>query len=388
MSDANYDPTARRDTPLALKLKECIAREGPVTVAEYMQACLQDREHGYYVKRPAIGAKGDFITAPEISQVFGELIGLWCAVVWQQMGSPARLNLVELGPGRGTLMRDVVRATSRVAGFGAAAHIQLVESSERLEKAQRETLSGVTRPITWARDFDGVSAPAIIVANEFLDALPIEHWIKTQDGWRERAVGLDDAGELCFTTVQAADPACLTPSDIPDWSRSQDNSEYGVRPAGSDPILGAIVERLRPDFVTNGLQSLSQSGPVAALFIDYGHASSSAGETLQAVRNHKFESPLTSPGEADLSAHVDFDTFARLCNAAGLAIDGPITQAEFLGRLGIIERASKLMRANPAKAGEIEAGIARLIAPTGMGSRFKAIGVRSAGLAVLPGFGV
>ena len=140
--------------------------------------------------------------------------------------------------------------------------------------------------------------------------------------------------------------------------------------------------------MTSGLQALSQSGPVAALFIDYGHTISQAGETLQAVRNHSFEHPLTSPGEADLSAHVDFAAFANACHAAGLESDGPVTQAEFLGRLGIIERASKLMGANPARAGEIETGVARLMAPGGMGSRFKAIGIRSAGLAPLPGFGV
>lgn len=344
----SYDPDARRDTPLARKLKERIRREGPLSVAEYMDACLHDPEHGYYVKQPAIGRGGDFITAPEISQIFGELIGLWSAVVWQQMGSPARVNLVELGPGRGTLMRDALRAAAKLQPFLNAINVDLIECNETLIDRQRATLSGCDRPLAWHESLATTSdTPTIVIANEFLDTVPASQMI----GGIPRHVSIDASDRLVFT-----------------------------------PAEGTIHEHQDHTALIAGLAHRSTNAPLAAMFFDYGHLATAPGETLQALRAHQFEHPLTSPGAADLTVHVDFEAFATAAQNHALAVDGPITQGEFLGRLGIVERASRLMSANPAKAGEIELAVSRLIAPQGMGSRFKAIGLRSPNLPILPGF--
>ena len=366
-----YSPEARRDTPLALKLKASIARDGPMTVAEYMGRCLWDDEAGYYATRSVIGSAGDFITAAEINQVFGELIGLWSAVVWQQvLGSPAAVQLVEYGPGRGTMMRDLLRAARVVPGFLNAASVHLLEMSPVLAETQHRTLFDCGVPVSWGQNLAGFATPAIIIANEFLDAWPVEQWIKTETGWRWRGVGMDAAGRLCFTTVPG--------------TRTRDE----LHAKAPDAPLGSVVESQRPERLAEAFKALSHSGPIAALLIDYGHVAPVSGDTLQAVRGHVYESPLTSPGEADLSAQISFFELATALHSAGLTIDGPVTQSEFLGALGIIERASRLMSANPQRAGEIEAGVARLIAPNGMGTRFKVLGVRSSGLPPLPGFGL
>ena len=366
----SYDPVARRDTPLALKLKADIARHGPMPVSQYMSECLWNDAHGYYATRAVIGQTGDFITAAEISQIFGELIGLWSAIVWQQcMDQPASLRLVEYGPGRGTMMRDALRAARVVPGFLEAASVHLLEMSPTLAIEQRQALADSNVPLTWGQNLAGFETPAIIIGNEFLDAWPIEQWIKTSEGWRWRGVGLDANGALCFTTV----PGTRIREDL-------DQSMPGA-------AIGSVVESQRPERLAEAFHALSRSGPVAALLIDYGHVEPVSGDTLQAVRGHAYECPLTSPGEADLSAQVSFFELASALHKSGLEIDGPVTQAEFLGALGIIERASRLMSANPHRAGEIETGVARLIAPNGMGTRFKVIGVRSPGLPPLPGFG-
>lgn len=365
----SYDPDFRRDTPLALKLKDRIRRDGPIPVSAYMQACLYDPEHGYYVKQTAIGADGDFITAPEISQIFGELIGLWCAVVWQQMGSPEYINLIELGPGRGTLMSDALRATQRVPGFHGALHVQLFESNETLEAAQKARLVTTPVPAVWKRDLAtlplSLDHPSIVIGNEFLDTFPASQRLVVDGVSKDRGVGLDGEGRLVFVVLGAEDRT-------------------------HDPVEGAVFEDQDFTFITQIRRGL-RTYPAAMLFIDYGGTTPGPHETLQAVRAHRYEHPLTSPGEADLTLQVRFDTIAALACTADpgtpeLAVDGPVTQAEFLGRLGIVERASRLMSANPERAGEIEMGVARLMAPNGMGTRFKAIGLRSTGLPILPGF--
>lgn len=363
----SYDREARRDTPLALKIKERIRAYGPISIADYVAACLQDPEHGYYRTQTAIGAAGDFVTAPEISQVFGELTGLWSAIVWQQMGSPKPFNLVELGPGRGTLMRDALRATRGVLGLHAAMKVTLVEASATLTAAQRATLAGAAVPIAWADRYPIFEEPSILIANEFVDALIPDQWIKTDRGWCARAVELDDAGRL----------------------QLGHSAGQGVRDdlhdRWPDAPNGSVCEAHRHALLAEALKAAGT--PIAMLVIDYGHTETALGDTLQAVRKHVYEHPLCSPGEADLTIQVDFADLAREMTHAGFATDGPVTQAEFLGRLGIIERASKLMEANPARAGEIEAGVMRLMAPNGMGTRFKVTGIRSPGLATLPGFG-
>jgi SAM-dependent MidA family methyltransferase len=353
-----------------LKLKAAIAATGPMPVPQYMSRCLWDEEHGYYATRRVIGADGDFITAAEISQVFGELVGIWSAVVWQQvMGSPASVRLVEYGPGRGTMMRDALRAARVVPGFMQAISVHLIEMSSTLSAEQRAALDGFPVPVTWGQNLAGFAAPAIIIGNEFLDAWPVEQWVKTTAGWVPRVVGLDAAGALSFMPAPGAPP----------------NPEFDAQHANAP--VGAIFETQRPARFAEALRALSRSGPIAALIIDYGHVTAVSGDTLQAVRGHAYEDPLTSPGEADLSAQISFFELASALHAAGLGIDGPVTQAEFLGALGVIERAARLMHANPAKAQEIEAGVARLISPSGMGTRFKVIGIRSAELPPLPGFG-
>jgi NADH dehydrogenase [ubiquinone] 1 alpha subcomplex assembly factor 7 len=365
----SYDPNLRRQTPLAQRLKARIAASGPLSVADYMAACLWDEQTGYYATRDVIGGAGDFITAAEISQVFGELLGLWSGVVWQQvLGAPQRFTFAEFGPGRGTMMRDMLRATRVVPGFDNSVSVHLVEASLTLEKLQRETLNGVNVPVSWGHNLASFPAPAIIVANEFLDAWPVDQWMRTNAGWQQRGVGLDASGELAFCLREGGDA-----------SGALDRMYPNAAP-------GTIVESQRPERFVDALRAVAHGGPLAALIIDYGYASASAGGTLQAVREHAYEHVLTSPGEADISAHVSFFELASVLHAAGFQIDGPTTQAEFLGALGIIERASRLMHGNPARAGEIEAGVARLIAPQGMGTRFKVIGVRSAGLPPLPGF--
>lgn len=369
MSDGAYDPAARRETPLALQLRERIRREGPLTVSEFMQACLHDPEHGYYRRQPAIGSGGDFVTAPEISQVFGELIGLWCAVVWQQMGQPRPFKLIELGPGRGTLMRDCLRAAQLVPGFLDALALHLVESNGTLRAAQETGLSTMVDRISWHEHAAEIEpGAAIVIANEFLDTLPIAQHVKSELAWCERGVTCDAAGHLQFCLLGARPVRFLD------------------RLAPFAPA-GAVLEQRKTMDLSFALQKLAGGGSLAALFLDYGHWSAAPGDTLQAVRGQRYEHPLTSPGEADLTAHVAFEAFAAELETWKLVIDRPVTQAEFLGRLGIVERASRLMKANPARAAEIEAGVARLMAPIGMGSRFKAMGVRAPGLSPLPGFG-
>ncbi len=380
-----YDPGARRDTPLAAKLRDEIRRAGTLSLPQFMSACLADPEHGYYRTRQAIGAQGDFITAPEISQIFGELIGLWSAVTWQQMGSPARFRLIELGPGRGTLMGDALRAARVVPGFLDAAEICLVDINPTLRAAQdaaiATALPGKPPRVTWHDTVtsiywdnpEALSEPAILIGNEFLDTCPIFQFTRRGDGWVSRRVGLDDDGQLQFAEPRTAQSL----------GRPRPNSTLdALFPSARD---GDVVAKPQFEFLDSDVMPWQR---LAALFIDYGHDAPAPGDTLQAVRNHAFEHPLTSPGEADLTAHVDFSAIARRLEGAGspLAIDGITTQAEFLGSLGIMERASRLMAANPAKAGAIELGVARLMAPQGMGTRFKAIGLRSPDLPPLPGF--
>ena len=368
-----YDPDIRRDTPLARKLIAQIRAHGPMGMDRYVDACLNDPEFGYYRTRVAIGRAGDFITAPEISQVFGELVGLWCAVVWQQMGMPARFNLVELGAGRGTLLMDAFRAGRVVPGFRAAASVHIVDVNPVLIEMQRATLAEIGVTATWHAMIDTVpnDAPSIWVANEFLDTLPVQQLERRAGCWVQRAVGLDERGRLGL--VSAAADQSLPPITRSDWSDG-DVHEHQPLMAG---MLDAMSDR-------------AQTTPLAALLIDYGYTAVGNRDTLQAVRDHKPEDVLTSPGEADLSCHVDFERFAFLAalvtnSRLALGVDGPVTQAAFLGELGIMERASRLMATNPARANALEMGVARLMAPNGMGTQFKAIGIRSAQLPALPG---
>jgi SAM-dependent MidA family methyltransferase len=360
---------AAQPTPLARVLAERIAREGPIPVRDYMAACLHDPEHGYYRTRRAIGAGEDFITAPEISQVFGELIGLWSVVVWQQLGSPSRVRLVELGPGRGTLMRDALRAARAVPAFLDAVDVVLVEPNPALQEIQREVLGDSQVPIRWFQDLqtaapDVAGTATILIANEILDVVPVTQFQRTDAEWLERSVGLNDLGCLVFG---------LTP-----LSGTPPENAHDARP-------GDIIERRDAREVIDALRQIADRGPLAALFIDYGYEGPAVGDTLQAMRAQGYEDPLAAPGTVDLTAHVDFSAFAADARAAGLSVDGPRPQATFLGALGIVERTSRLMTVNPAAAPSLEAATARLMAPTGMGTLFKVIGVRGQSVPPLPG---
>jgi len=357
--------------PLEAGIRARIAAQGPISVADYMALCLADPRHGYYMTRDPFGARGDFTTAPEISQMFGELIGVWMAAVWQQMGAPKGVRLVELGPGRGTLMSDALRAAKVMSGFLDAASVHLVEISPALTAKQRETLRGAAAPVSWHASLDAVpEGPAIIVANEFFDALPVHQAVKTARGWRERRVGLDGE-KLIFTPGEAA-------IDL----------DSRLPPSARDAPDGAIFE-WRDDDVARMLgKRLAQQGG-AALVIDYGHAQSAAGDTLQALGRHAYADPLATPGELDLTAHVDFEALARAATSAGAAAFGPLTQGDLLRRLGIETRAGKLKaKASGDAAGRIDAALARLTGAgrADMGSLFKAVALAHPALGAPPAF--
>ncbi len=353
---------------LKQRLLDIIAQDGPLTIAQYMAFCLHDPAHGYYSTRPAIGADGDFITAPETSQMFGELIGIWCAQSFIDLGSPAACNLIELGPGSGVLMADAWRASKALPGFSAAAQIHFVEPSAPLRAAQADNLARIGAQARWIGQLaDAPAGASLIIANEYLDCLPIRQFVRTETDWRERLVGARD-GELAFGLAPA--PANGAVPDV----------LHSAPPGATFETRDAL-----PAFVA-ALAARLQSAPGRALLIDYGTATTTGGDTFQAVRAHRSADPLAEPGEADLTAHVDFDVLAALARAAGLDVAGPISQARFLGALGIETRARALQAAKAAKADVIERQLRRLTAPDQMGGLFQAICFSSPGLPPAPGF--
>ena len=357
---------------LQAELRAIISTSGPIPVSRYMALCLAHPEHGYYMNRDPIGRAGDFITAPEISQMFGELLGLWAATVWQQMGSPPGARLIELGPGRGTMMADVLRAARTLPAFCSAVSVHLVETSPALETRQRAALAASGVPIAWHRGLTDVPAgPAIILANEFFDALPVHQAVRSADGWHERLIGLDERGALAFAATPSPSPTIA--ARIP-------------RPLDAEAEPGAIFEWRCADAVRAPAARVADRG--AALIIDYGHAESGLGDTLQAVRGHAYADVLAAPGEADLTAHVDFAALRSEAERAGARTFGPITQGLFLRRLGIDIRAAALKSAAPAQAVAVETALARLTAsaPTGMGTLFKVLALCDSRLGPFPGF--
>ena len=360
-------------TPLEAELRRMIAADGPISVATYMALCLGHPLHGYYATRDPFGRAGDFITAPEISQMFGELIGLWAAAVWQAMGAPARVALVELGPGRGTLMADALRAARVVPAFTTALHVHLVETSPVLQRRQEESLAPFGVSIAWHREFAAVpSSPVIVIANEFFDALPVHQAVKTASGWHERMVGIAPDERLAFA---------LHPDPIPGFGAVVPEAVANASP-------GAVYEWRSADLVSDIGRRVVQDGD-AALIIDYGHVESALGETLQAMGRHGFADPLAAPGEVDLTAHVDFAALARTAGAVGARVHGPVSQGNFLRRLGIEERAAALRaNATAAQAGDIDAALSRLtgVGRGAMGELFKAVAFTDPKLGAPPGF--
>jgi NADH dehydrogenase [ubiquinone] 1 alpha subcomplex assembly factor 7 len=333
---------------LAARIAGLIQAQGPLSVAQFMTMALHDPQYGYYATRDPLGARGDFITAPEISQMFGELLGLWIAQCWHDQGKPSPARLVELGPGRGTLMADALRAARLMPEFLAAIEIVLVESNPVLRSVQRETLKGY--PTSWSDRFEEPDHPLFLLANEFFDALPIRQCVKTERGWCERMVTLDATGTLAFALAPQPLPAELLPPN-------RDNAPLGAV-YETAPAATALAEEIA--------QSIARKGG-AALIVDYGYgAAAGFGETLQAVGGHAFKSALESPGDVDLSAHVDFAAFGDAARANNTAVYGPIDQGDFLGALGIVGRGARL-----GQVGAME----RLISPDQMGTLFKVLAI-------------
>ncbi len=363
-------PDATEAAGLGRHLTNLIASEGAIGVDRYMAEALGNPRWGYYKTRDPFGLEGDFVTAPEVSQMFGELIGLWCAALWQQLGAPAEFRLVEIGPGRGTLMADALRAARLVPAFIAAARLHLVETSPVLRELQKRALADYQ--VTWHDHVNELPpGAAIVVANELFDALPIRQFERTLEGWRERQVGLAPDGELRFVRAAGPSPAeALIPEEV---RQAPLGSVAEISPA-SISLTRDLSERL-----------LGEGGGV--LIVDYGADESRPRDTLQAVIDHKTHPVLEAPGSADLCAHVDFAQLGRTARECGAQVHGPTGQGEFLERLGIRERAERLQAAaDAAQAADIEAALARLTDPGQMGSHFRVLALTPPGTSEPAGF--
>lgn len=346
-------------------LPELIATQihanGPMSVASYMGLCLTHPALGYYKGVDPLGATGDFVTAPEISQMFGELIGFYLVNLWHQMGSPKAFSVLELGPGRGTLMADILRVACRAEGFRDGLDLRLFETNPGLIAQQNARLEPYGPQ--WVDALDKVGpGPLLVIANEFFDALPIRQFVRGQNGWHERMVGLEN-DKLVFGLSPTPIPNAALPDAVQD---APPNAVFEVALAG-----GEVMSRLA--------KTVSSLGG-AILAIDYGYAKSQTGETLQGVHQHSFADVLATPGAIDLSAHVDFEALGNVAAKAGLAVQPLVTQGEFLNHLGIGERTMALSAANPGSAADLAAARNRLIAPDQMGTLFKVFCAASPGL--------
>jgi SAM-dependent MidA family methyltransferase len=337
-----------------------------------MELCLTHPKFGYYVSRDPLGREGDFTTAPEVSQMFGELLGLWAASVWKAIGSPSLLRLIELGPGRGTMMADALRALRVLPPLYQSLSIHLVEINPVLREKQKATLSGV-RNIAWHESIDDIpDGPAVIFANEYFDVLPIHQVVKQETGWHERTVEIDASGQLGFGMATEPTP----------------RFEVLLPPLVRAAPIGAVFE-WRPDAEIMKIASRVRDQDGAALIIDYGHVRSDAGDTFQAIARHSFTDPLKHPGQADVTAHVDFQALTRAADDLGARVHGPVPQGDFLKRLGIETRALTLMaKASNEVSEDISGALQRLVGGGrgGMGQMFKVLGVSEPHLTSLAGF--
>jgi NADH dehydrogenase [ubiquinone] 1 alpha subcomplex assembly factor 7 len=360
------------NSPLENEIRRLIGIAGPMPVATYMRLCLTHPQYGYYINRDPFGTGGDFVTAPEISQMFGELIGVWLASVWEQLGSPENMRLIELGPGRGTMLLDALRAAKTVQGFQRAIVLHLVEISPALQKVQERRLAPLGLPIHWHGSLGDVPVgPCLIVANEFIDALPVHQAVKQADGWHERVIEI--AADGAFVIGTARDPLPHFEATLPRGLR--------LSPAGS-------IYEWRADGIAMEIGRRVREGG-AALIVDYGHAWYGLGETLQAVSGHTYSDPLRSPGQVDLTAHVDFEALAQCAESMGARIHGPIAQRDWLRRLGVDQRATALKAHAPyGKTVEIDQALSRLTAggAKGMGELCKAFAMTDPKLKSVPGF--
>ncbi len=334
-------------------IKERIKKHGAISIADYMNVCLLHPEFGYYMRRDPFGVSGDFTTAPEISQIFGELLGLWLAAQWQKQGKPEAI-LVELGPGRGTLMADALRATKKIAGFHDAVSVHLIEASPVLQQKQWKNLAGKHPQISWHPSLESLpELPIFFLANEFFDALPIRQFV----GSEERKIMLDENGNLAFTP--------------PTTNNQQPTTE-------SSPASQQIMRELAAHIAHHG---------GAGIVVDYGYTGGSQGDTLQALKEHHYHDVLQEPGEADITAHVDFDALASAAQLAGAASFGALSQGKFLLQIGASQRLMNLCAsASEPQKQELMSGFERLIAHEQMGELFKVLAILPAGSAKPEGF--
>jgi NADH dehydrogenase [ubiquinone] 1 alpha subcomplex assembly factor 7 len=341
---------------LKRKILALIEAQGPLTVAQYMALALSDPEHGYYMRRDPLGR--DFITAPEVSQIFGELIGLFFVQAWEDRGRPRTFQLVELGPGRGTLMADMMRAAAKLRPqFVEAARITLVETSPALRAKQADSLASL--PVNWVSRFDDVPAdgPLFLVANEFFDALPIRQFWKSEHGWHECMV-INEGEELRLALTPEITPPSAIPVSVRDAPK---HSAIEVNP-GATELVRRIASRI------------ADTGGVA-LIIDYGHAQTTTGDTFRAMKENEDVDVLAEPGEADLTAHLDFGALAAIARDTGANVLGPVPQGDFLTALGIKARADRLKRDNPERIVGIDLDVDKLTHPREMGTLFKVLAV-------------
>lgn len=354
-------------TPLTPILRERIAASGPISIADYMSVALGHPEHGYYTTRDPFGVRGDFITAPEISQIFGEMIGLWCAQVWAQWGG-GPISLVELGPGRGTLMSDLLRATKSAVGFHEALTIHMVETSPTLAHAQYTKLRDDHPRIEWVDSVDELPKNKMLcVANEFFDALPIKQYVMTAEGMRERRVTWNDTlGVFEFILAEPGLALAKSGNVIPPNTVMEHS-----------PASRSVMRTLASHIKTHG---------GAGLIIDYGYLGEAHHDTLQALKSHLFHPVLADPGEADITAHVDFLSLMDIARDAGNVVAPLATQGEFLLRMGAQLRLEILLRgANAEQRNNLITGLERLISPQAMGELFKVMAFTSDARVELPG---
>jgi len=348
-------------TPLGERLVRLIAASGPIGVGDFMAACLFDPQHGYYTTREPFGREGDFITAPEVSQMFGELVAVRLLQAWQAAGSPLPATIAEIGPGRGTLMKDIVRTLRRLApDLASAADFALVEASPRLVAVQKETLRDAGPTFAWHATVDMLPRqPLFIAGNEIFDALPFRQFVRTDRGWVERAVGIDEDGAFRFVPGTSALPLDALAQKLRD---AANGTIFEIAPARE-----ALMSKIAGHIAMHG---------GAGIFFDYGHLAPSAGDTFQAVRKHRSEDVFSNPGEADLTSHVDFAALAAVARAHGLAVQAT-TQGEFLLAMGLLERAGSLGRAaDDDGRARIAADVERLADPDQMGELFKVLIIR------------
>jgi SAM-dependent MidA family methyltransferase len=344
---------------LKTRILEEIALNGPMPLSRYMSLCLGDPVSGYYMTRDPFGTAGDFTTAPEISQMFGELIGAWLISAWQALGSPTRTRLAELGPGRGTLMADCLRSIALRPDFLQGLEINMIEISPVLIAAQKQKLAQAPCPVHWHKALPDSDLPTLVIANELFDALPVHVLVKTEHHIAERHVIRTDDNRLAF-------------ADLP--------TRLQFSHPGVDDLPAGTVFELSPERsdVAKQIANHIKTGGGAALLIDYGYVQPKTGTTFQAITNHEAVDPLEEPGEADLTALVDFTSLQECFRSQGLHVSGPVSQMDFLLDLGLLERAGQLgAEQSQQMQAELQKAVTRLVAPTEMGTLFKVLAATS-----------